>query len=86
MEWVPGVKSLDAVVNVAVVKPPPLVVNVRPEAIVVDPSLKSTVPDGLSVLVALVTVAVKVTVLPYVEGFAPDETDIVVSALLTVKV
>ena len=85
MEWLPGVKSLATVVKVAVVKPP-LVVNVRPEAIVAAPSLKSTVPDGLSVPVALVTVAVNVTVLPYVEGFAPDETDIVVSALLTVKV
>ena len=56
------------------------------EAIVVPPSLKSTVPEGVPTppAVTWATVAVNVTVCPNAEGFKFEETVVVVFALFTV--
>jgi hypothetical protein len=55
-----------------------------PVPMVVDPSLKVTVPLGLPPK-APVTVAVKVTACPLVDGFGEDVSFVVVVALFTVR-
>ena len=74
MVWLPAVRDVVAKVAVAV---PPLPLSV-PEPIVTPPSLKSTVPDGVFEPPDLVTVAVKVTESPYVEGLPEVATVVVV--------
>lgn len=64
----------EEVANVAV----PLVPEIVPEPILVDPSRKFTVPVG-ETLAELVTVAVNVTAVPYMDGLPLDCTETVVA-------
>src|SRR6266446_6482980 len=75
MEWVPALKLL--VLHAAVrVLPPPLSATAAQPAIDVAPSLKLTNPVGL----VPVTVAVKVTFVPTIDGFAELLSAVVVAA------
>ena len=77
MECVPTARV--DVVNVAL----PLLSVPVPNTVV--PSLKLTVPVGIPEVAGL-TVAVKVTVWPNIDGFAEGTTDVEVAALFTVNV
>ena len=78
MECVPTVK----VVVVKAATAAPLTVARATVAITVAPSLNCTLPAGISGPGQL-TVAVKVTGVPLVEGLAEDVSVVVVAALLT---
>src|SRR6202012_1081715 len=69
MEWLP--LASDEVLKVATPE-----VTATLEARVVEPSVKVTVPTGVPPV--LVTVAVKVTLCPWVAGFADEASDVVV--------
>jgi hypothetical protein len=69
IECVP--EASEEVENVAL---PVVVVTVTPEASVVVPSMKATVPEGIPIVE--VTVAVKVTDCDGLDGFSEDATDV----------
>ena len=75
----PAAKKPELVVQVAV---PPLIGCVPQPVIVVPPEVKLTFPA--SVPKVDVTVAVKVTEDPFVEGLLDDATDVELAALPTV--
>jgi hypothetical protein len=75
IEWLPPVNA-----EVAYVAVPPLFSVPVPSVVV--PSMKVTVPPGVPALE--VTVAVKVTEAPKVDGFSEEARDVVVGPGLTV--